>query len=111
MKNNEKLLNKILSETNIELSIAKTGKEGLEKIRSKEKYDLILLDEEIKPQDGHIIMKKLLMIRNFNTKVILLTRDNKYEYDDEYLHEGFTDYIMKSSIKEEILNKINKYLK
>ena len=56
-------------------------------------------------------MQKLLIIRNFNTKVILLTRDNKYEYDDEYLHEGFTDYIIKSSSKEEILNKINKYLK
>lgn len=107
----EKLLNKVLSGTNIEVDSVKSGKEGLEKIRSKEKYDLILLEEELEPQDGHIIMKKLLMIRNFNTKVILLTRDNKYEYDDEYLHEGFTDYIIKSSSKEEILNKINKYLK
>lgn len=107
----EKLLNKVLSGTNIEVDSVKSGKEGLEKIRSKEKYDLILLDEELEPQDGHIIMQKLLMIRNFNTKVILLTRDNKYEYDDEYLREGFSDYIIKSSSKEEILNKINKYLK
>ena len=107
----EKILNKVLNGTNIEVDSVKSGKEGLEKIRNKEKYDLILLDEELKPQDGHIIMKKLLMIRNFNTKVILLTRDNKYEYDDEYLREGFSDYIIKSSSKEEILNKINKYLK
>ena len=107
----EKLLNKVLSGTNIEVDSVKSGKEGLEKIRNKEKYDLILLEEELEPQDGHIIMQKLLIIRNFNTKVILLTRDNKYEYDDEYLHEGFTDYIIKSSSKEEILNKINKYLK
>lgn len=107
----EKLLNKVLSGTNVEVDSVKSGKEGLEKIRNKEKYDLILLDEELEPQDGHIIMQKLLIIRNFNTKVILLTRDNKYEYDDEYLHEGFTDYIIKSSSKEEILNKINKYLK
>lgn len=107
----EKLLNKVLSGTNIEVDSVKSGKEGLEKIRNKEKYDLILLDEELEPQDGHIIMQKLLIIRNFNTKVILLTRDNKYEYDDEYLHEGFSDYIIKSSSKEEILNKINKYLK
>ena len=107
----EKLLNKVLSGTNAEVDSVKSGKEGLEKIRNKEKYDLILLEEELEPQDGHIIMQKLLIIRNFNTKVILLTRDNKYEYDDEYLHEGFTDYIIKSSSKEEILNKINKYLK
>ena len=107
----EKLFNKILSGTNIELTSVKLGKEGLEKIRSKEKYDLILLDEELEPQNGHIIMRKLLEIRNFNTKVILLTKDNKYDYDDSYLQEGFTDYIIKSSDKEEMLNKINKYLK
>ena len=106
----EKLFNKILSETNIELTSVKLGKEGLEKIRNKEKYDLILLDEELEPQNGHIIMRKLLEIRNFNTKVILLTKDNKYDYDDSYLQEGFTDYIIKSSDKEEILNKMNKYL-
>ena len=107
----EKLFNKILSGTNIELTSVKLGKEGLEKIRNKEKYDLILLDEELEPQNGHIIMRKLLEIRNFNTKVILLTKDNKYDYDDSYLQEGFTDYIIKSSDKEEMLNKINKYLK
>lgn len=107
----EKLFNKILSGTNIELTSVKLGKEGLEKIRNKEKYDLILLDEELEPQNGHIIMRKLLEIRNFNTKVILLTKDNKYDYDDSYLQEEFTDYIIKSSDKEEMLNKINKYLK
>ena len=106
----EKLFNKILSGTNIELTSVKLGKEGLEKIRNKEKYDLILLDEELEPQNGHIIMRKLLEIRNFNTKVILLTKDNKYDYDDSYLQEGFTDYIIKSSAKEEILNKMNEYL-
>ena len=106
----EKLFNKILSGTNIKLTSVKLGKEGLEKIRNKEKYDLILLDEELEPQNGHIIMRKLLEIRNFNIKVILLTKDNKYDYDDSYLQEGFTDYIIKSSDKEEILNKMNKYL-
>ena len=107
----EKLFNKILNETNIELTSTKSGKEGLERIRNKEKYDLILLDEDLEPQNGHLIMRKLLEIRNFNTKVILLTKDNKYDYDEEYLQEGFVDYIIKSSDKEEILNKINKYLK
>ena len=106
-----KIISKLLKDTNIELDYVGLGKEALDKIRSKEKYDLILLDEELEPQNGHIIMRKLLEIRNFNTKVILLTKDNKYDYDDSYLQEGFTDYIIKSSDKEEMLNKINKYLK
>ena len=55
-------------------------------------------------------MKKFREINNFNTKVILLTKTNKYEYDDEYLKEGFTDYLIKSAKRNLILDKINKYL-
>ena len=81
------------------------------KIRNKEKYDLILLDEEMSPLGGHEVMRKLKQIAGFNTKVILLTKTNKYDYDDEYKDEGFIDYLIKSSKKELIKNKINKYLK
>ena len=69
-----------------------------------------LLDEEMTPLDGHKVMKKFREINNFNTKVILLTKTNKYEYDDEYLKESFTDYLIKSAKRNLILDKINKYL-
>ena len=110
-ENSEKLFKKILNNTNIEIVRVKLGKEGLDKIRNKEKYDLILLDEEMSPLDGHEVMRKLKQIVGFNTKVILLTKTNKYDYDDEYKDEGFIDYLIKSSKKELIKNKINKYLK
>ena len=110
-ENSEKLFKKILNNTNIEIVRVKLGKEGLDKIRNKEKYDLILLDEEMSPLDGHEVMRKLKQIVGFNTKVILLTKTNKYDYDDEYIEEGFAGYLIKSSKKELIKNKINKYLK
>lgn len=110
-ENSEKLLKKIFNNTNVEIIGVRLGKEGLDKIRNKEKYDLILLDEEMEPLDGHEIMKKLKQITGFNTKVILLTKKNKYEYDNEYLEEGFIDYLIKSSKKDLIKNRINKYLK
>ena len=56
-------------------------------------------------------MKKLRAINNFNTGVILLTKTNKYEYDDEYLKEGFTDYLIKPIDKDKLFEKIDKYLK
>ena len=70
-----------------------------------------LLDEEMTPLDGHKVMKKFREINNFNTKVILLTKTNKYEYDDEYLKEGFTDYLIKPIDKDKLFEKIDKYLK
>lgn len=106
-----KIITKILEDTNIELEAISLGSECLEKIRNKEKYDLILLDEDMKPLDGIVVMKKLQSIRTFNTKVILLTRNNDYEYNDEYLKYGFNDYILKPIDKDKFLEKIDKCLK
>ena len=74
------------------------------------KKKILLVDEEMTLLDGYEVMKKFREINNFNTKVILLTKTNKYEYDDEYLKEGFTDYLIKSAKRNLILDKINKYL-
>ena len=50
-------------------------------------------------------------IRNFKTPVILLTKDNSYEYNEEYTKVGFVDYILKPIKKENLLEKIDKYTK
>lgn len=106
-----KIITKLLEDTNIELETVSLGSECLEKIRNKEKFDLILLDEDMKPLDGITVMKKLKSIRTFNTKVILLTRNNDYEYNEEHLKYGFSDYILKPIDKDKFLEKIDKCLK
>ena len=106
-----KIVSKLLEDTNIELEIVSLGSECLDKIRNKEKYDLILLDEDMKPLDGITVMKKLKSIRSFNTNVVLLTRNNDYEYNDDYLKYGFSDYILKPLEKDKFLEKIDKCLK
>ena len=103
-----KILSKMLSDTNVDLNIVTTGKEALDKIRNKEKYDLILLDEQMQPLDGITVMKKLKDIRNFNTDVVLLTRNNNYEYNEDYLKYGFSNYLLKPINKEQLFNIINK---
>ena len=105
-----KIISKLLKDTNIELDYVGLGKEALDKIRSKEKYDLILLDEVKDPLDGKTVMKKFKDIRDFNTKVILLTRNNEYEYNEEYLKYGFAGYLLKPINKDKLLEIIDKYL-
>ena len=105
-----KIISKLLKDTNIELDYVSLGKEALDKIRSKEKYDLILLDEVMDPLDGKTVMRKFKDIRDFNTKVILLTRNNEYEYNEEYLKYGFADYLLKPINKDKLLEIIDKYL-
>lgn len=106
-----KIISKHIKDSNIILDVVTSGKECLDKIREKEKFDLILMDEEMEPLDGITVMKKLLDIRTFNIPVILLTKNNDYEYNEEYLKYGFKDYILKPTQKEDFFNKIDKYLK
>ena len=107
----EKIVSKLLKDTNIELDYVSLGKEALDKIRGKEKYDLILLDEVMDPLDGVTVMKKFKDIRNFKTNVILLTRNNEYEYNEEYLKFGFSGYLLKPISKDKLFEIIDKYLK
>ena len=107
----EKIISKLLRDTNIKLDYVSLGKEALDKIRGKEKYDLILLDEVMNPLDGVTVMKKFKDIRNFKTNVILLTRNNEYEYNEEYLKYGFSGYLLKPISKDKLFEIIDKYLK
>ncbi len=106
-----KIFTKMLKDTDIILNIVTSGKECLDKIRNKDKYDLILLDEDMEPLDGITVMKKLKEIRTFNTKSILLTKNNDYEYNDDYLKYGFDGYLLKPIDKDKLFEVIDKYLK
>ena len=105
-----KLITKMLKNTNIIIDRVVLGSEGLDKIRNKEKYDLILVEEELKPLNGYDIIKKLKLIKNFNTKVVLLTKNPNIEYSYLYKDEGFSDYLIKPINRSLLLNIINKYL-
>ena len=41
----------------------------------------VLLDEELSQISGTELIKKIKGIRNFDTPIILLTKDNSYEYN------------------------------
>ena len=107
----EKIIRKLIKNTNIELDYVNLGKKALDKIRNKEKYDLILLDEIMDPLDGMEVMKKFKDVKSFNTKVILLTRNSEYEYNEEYLKYGFSGYLLKPINKDKLFEIIDKYLK
>ena len=106
-----KLISKILDKHNILYDSSNLGKEALDRIRKGEKYDLILLDEDMPYMNGISVMNKLNKIKGFDTKVILLTKNSNIIYDDIYKDSGFSDYIIKPINKDDLMNKINKYLK
>lgn len=102
-----KLINKILTKYHIKVETTNLGKKALDKIRKGSKYDLILLDEEMPYMNGEEVLKKLKEIKGFNTKVLLLTKNNNIEYTEEYKENNFDDYILKPIDKNTLIEKIN----
>ena len=105
-----KLISKILDKHNILYDSSNLGKEALDRIRKGDKYDLILLDEDMPYMNGISVMNKFNKIKGFDTKVILFTKNSNIIYDDIYKDSGFSDYIIKPIDKDDLMNKINKYL-
>ena len=106
-----KLISKILDKHNILYDSSNLGKEALDRIRKGDKYDLILLDEDMPYMNGISVMNKFSKIKGFDTNVILLTKNSNIIYDDIYKDSGFSDYIIKPIDKDDLMNKINKNLK
>ena len=104
-----KIIEKLLKGTNIKLDSVMTGKECIDSIKAN-KYDLILLDEELSQIKGNELLIKMEEIRNFKTPVVLLTKDNSYEYNEKYIEDGFIGYILKPLKKDIFINKINEYV-
>lgn len=106
-----KVIEKLLKESNIDIDYSLNGKDAYNKIKTRNRYDLILLDEELSMMTGVELLNYLKKIRNFNIPVILLSKDNKYEYNEEYLNMGFTDILIKPIKKTSLLECINKNIK
>ena len=106
-----KIIEKLLKDTNIQLDLSLTSKDCLNKVRSKEHYDLIFLEENMNIISSTELIKKLRNERNFNTPIILLTKNNDVEYNNEYKKIGYNYYLLKPIKKENLSDILDEYIK
>lgn len=108
---NQKLISKCLDDDNVELTFVSYGKECLNRIRNNEKYDLILMSDELNYMSYIETVKKLKLISGFNSILILMTRDNNLEYTGSYKKYGFDNYILKPISRNKLITLLEKYFK
>ena len=108
---NQKLISKCLDDDNVDLTFVSYGKECLNRIRNNEKYDLILMSDELNYMSYIETVKKLKLISGFNSILILMTRDNNVEYTCSYKKYGFDDYILKPISRNKLITLLEKYFK
>lgn len=109
-KINLKVASKLLSLYKVNVDLVESGAECLEKIKSGNIYNLILMDDMMPVMSGTETFKKLKAMDNFHIPVIALTANAIAGMKEKYLSEGFNDYISKPIDKKELERVLNKYL-
>lgn len=109
-KLNIKIASRLLSEYSVVVDEAESGFVCLDKINNGEKYDLILMDDMMPKMSGTETLHKLQQIYNFNIPVVVLTANAIDGMKENYIKEGFDDYLAKPIDKAELSRVLNKYL-
>ena len=102
----------LLKETKIQIDTAVSGKECLEKA-AQTKYDIIFLDHMMPDMDGMETMYRLRTDDNVDykeTPIIVVTANAISGMRENYLREGFSDYISKPVDSAKLERMIIQYL-
>ncbi len=103
----------LLKGTEIDVDMAVTGMEALEKTKLQ-KYDIIFMDHLMPEMDGVEAFRRIKQDRanpNADTPVIVLTANAIVGVREMYIKEGFRDYLSKPIEHGELLNMIKTVLR
>lgn len=102
---------KFLSKEDIKTNISMYGNDCYEKVKTGEKYKLILMDDEMKPDNGLPTLQKLQKLKKFNIPVIVMINKEKEFIKQHYIKDGFVDVIIKDNLNNELKRIVDKYLR
>ena len=110
VSNNEKLLKKLENLfKDYSINIVMNGIDGIDLIRSGENYNLIIIDDDMKPISALETLKRLRSY-DINIPMIVVLDSGKEHIKHHYVKDGFTDYILKSDLNNEAKRIIKKML-
>ena len=102
----------LLKDTKLKIDTASGGEEAL-RLTKAEKYDVILMDQMMPEMDGTQTMNAIREQsggQNLDTPIICLTADAVSGAREEYLRQGFTDYLSKPVEGADLEASLRKYL-
>lgn len=107
---NQFVAQRLLGPTQVQLTIASDGKEGLEKCLEKS-FDLILMDIQMPIMNGFDAALAIRQLEAYkNTPIIALTADIQSSTKVKALQCGMVDLVTKPFKSEELIEAISKHL-
>ena len=107
---NLKVASRLLKAYNVYLEYATSGRECIEKVVNGEKYDLILLDDQMPGMTGREVIKHLKNIVDFHIPTVALTANALSGMKEKYLKAGFDDYLSKPIDKKLLVDILVRFL-
>lgn len=99
-----------LKRNNYEVISTMYGKDCIDRIDNDEKYDLIFVNDEMQGYNAVKVITELDLEKIKQTKVIVMLDKSKEFIKEHYLEDyPFDDYLLKSSLKDEIERIKDKY--
>ena len=109
---NLKVISNLLKKTKIQVDTAESGPACIEMV-SEKMYDIIFMDHMMPGMDGVETYKKMQQLKdspNAHTPVIMLTANAINGVKEEYLKDGFVDYLSKPVRGDKLERMILNYL-
>ncbi len=107
---NIKVAQRLLKPYNLDIDTSLSGLECLDKVRSGNQYDLILLDDMMPKMSGVETLNKLKGINGYSIPTVALTANAITGMREKYLNDGFDDYLGKPIERNELDRVLKKYL-
>ena len=108
---NLKVAKRLMKPYNLEIEFSNSGKDCIKKITSGNNYNLILLDDMMPEMSGVETLKYLKEnVKDFKIPTIALTANALNGMREQYLNDGFDDYLSKPIDKVLLEQILNKYL-
>ena len=99
-----------LSKYDIDIITTLMGKDVIDKINQGDKFDLILLKDELKPESAYTVQKELKKNKKFQTPIIIMIEKDKEFIKKHFIKDGFTDCIVMDDNLNDFKKIVDKYL-
>ena len=106
-----KKINKMFKKDTYEIEEVSGGQACLEKIRKNEKFDLIIMEEDLDKLSSEDTLIKLKDTSGYKIPVILISNNKGFGAKEMYQEKGFKDVLFLPLKKEEVLKQVEEYIK
>ena len=104
-------LNSLSNKYDIDLLATMYGNDCIQRVKDGESFDLIILEDDMKPLSAFAVLGKLQEIKkDLKTPIVVMLKKDKETIGKHYIEDGFNNYLLEENLDDEFDRIIKKYI-